>query len=56
MDGIYIYNTLPFVAVSNIIRASLFNLNDYNIKDYIVVMIWGIVSFLSIMHVLRKRE
>lgn len=52
----YIYNTLPFVPVSNIIRASLFHLNDYNIKDYIIVMIWGILSFLSIMHVLRKRE
>lgn len=51
-----IYNTLPFVPVSNIIRASLFHLTAYKITDYIVVMAWGVASFLAIMYVLKKRE
>lgn len=36
-----IYNYLPFVPVSNIIRFSLFELNNFNIVDYVVVFIWG---------------
>ena len=51
-----IYNILPFVPVSNIIRASLFHLTAYKITDYIVVMAWGVASFLAIMYVLKKRE
>lgn len=51
----YIYNILPFVPVSNIIRYSLFNLNDFDIKNYIVVMVWGTISFLSSMYVLARR-
>ncbi len=51
-----IYNYLPFVPVSNIIRFSLFRLNNFNITDYIVVFIWGAVSYLSSMYVLTRRK
>lgn len=51
-----VYNVLPFVPVSNIIRASLFRLNDYNMTNYIVVMGWGIISFVSAMFIIARRK
>lgn len=52
----HIYNFLPFVPISNIIRFSLFNLNDFDGKSYFVVFIWGFVSYLSSMYVLKRRR
>ncbi len=51
-----IYNYLPFVPVSNIIRFSLFSLNSFNIKDYIVVLLWGFVAFLLSIYIIKKRK
>ncbi|MGP1433590.1 MAG: ABC transporter permease [Catonella sp.] len=51
-----IYNYLPFVPVSNIIRFSLFRLNDFNFMDYLIVFIWGAVSYLASMYVLARRK
>lgn len=52
----YIYNILPFVPVSNIIRFSLFHLHHFHITDYIVVLLWGILSFISSLYILARRE
>ncbi|TKI69159.1 ABC transporter permease [Lysinibacillus mangiferihumi] len=52
----YVYNVLPFVPVSNIIRASLFHLNDYNMTHYLVVMVWGIISFVGAMFIIARRK
>ncbi len=52
----YIYNTLPFVPVSNIIRSSLFQLQDTISMNYVVVFCWGACSLLASMYVLRKRK
>lgn len=51
-----IYNYLPFVPVSNIIRFSLFRLNDFNVIDYLVVLVWGLVSYLVSMYILARRK
>ena len=52
----HIYNYLPFVPVSNIIRFSLFGLDNFNIMNYIVILFWGFISFLSSMYVLTRRK
>lgn len=52
----YIYNNLPFVPASNIIRQELFNLTNVNLKDYIIVAGWGIISFIAIMWILIRRK
>lgn len=52
----YIYNLLPFVPSSNIIRSSIFHLYEVQVGDYLVVIFWGILSFLITMYVLTKRK
>jgi len=52
----WIYNALPFVPVSNIIRASLFSLQNVMLYDYIVVCCWGTVGFIVSMYVLMRRK
>ncbi|RLK62728.1 ABC transporter permease [Atopobacter sp. AH10] len=51
----YIYNYLPFVPVSKIIRFCLFGLDDFKIMNYIVILFWGSISFLSSLYVLTRR-
>lgn len=52
----YIYNNLPFVPASNIIRYQLFNLTNFNLRDYFIVGIWGVISFIAIMWMLIRRK
>ncbi|MGP1412041.1 MAG: ABC transporter permease [Peptoanaerobacter stomatis] len=52
----YIYNYLPFVPVSNIIRYSLFSLNDFNLFSYIVVFVWALIAFVISMYTLTRRK
>ena len=51
-----IYNILPFVPASNIIRSTLFHLHDVHIQDYVVVMGWGTIAFITTMFVLTRRK
>lgn len=52
----YVYNCLPFVPASNIIRYSLFGLDNFNIINYLVISFWGFISLLASMYVLTKRK
>lgn len=52
----HIYNFLPFVPVSRIIRSSLFQLENSNIVAYFVVLVWGLISYWIIMFVLNRKE
>ncbi len=52
----HIYNSLPFVPASKIIRFSLFNLDNFDIKGYIVVLIWGVISFITCMYIISRRK
>lgn len=52
----YIYNCLPFVPVSNIIRYSLFRLDDFSLFSYIVVFVWALVAFMISMYILTRRK
>jgi len=51
-----IYNVLPFVPVSRIVRASLFALERIEMSDYVVVFCWAVVGFVCSMHVLLRRK
>lgn len=51
-----IYNNLPFVPTSNIIRYKFFGLENFSSRDYLVVMIWGISSFLVSIYILSRRK
>lgn len=51
-----IYNNLPFVPVSNIIRYNFFALENFSSRDYLVVFIWGISSFLISLYILSRRK
>jgi ABC-2 type transport system permease protein len=51
-----IYNVLPFVPVSRIIRSSLFSLQSIEMGDYIVVFCWGAIGFLVSLFILLRRK
>lgn len=51
-----IYNNLPFVPTSNIIRYNFFGLEHFSSRDYLVVVIWGISSFLVSIYILSRRK
>lgn len=52
----YIYQFLPFVPVSNLIRSTLFDIQQFNIVDLIVVLIWGVVAYMLALKVLSRRD
>ncbi|MBF0848820.1 ABC transporter permease, partial [Streptococcus danieliae] len=41
-----IYDTLPFVPAANIVRTTLFEIGEYNISNYVVISIWGLLSLI----------
>lgn len=51
-----VYNNLPFVPVSNIIRYNFFGLENFSSRDYLVVFIWGISSFFVSIYILSRRK
>lgn len=51
-----VYNNLPFVPVSNIIRYNFFGLENFSSRDYLVVIIWGISSLLVSIYILSRRK
>lgn len=52
----YIYNVMPFVPVSNLIRAELFLTKPINSSDLIVVAVWGIIAFIFSLCALSKKD
>lgn len=51
-----VYNNLPFVPVSNIIRYNFFGLENFSSRDYLIVLIWGLISFLISIYILSRRK
>ena len=51
-----IYNNLPFVPVSNIIRCNFFGPKNFLSRDYLVVIFWGISSYLVSIYILSRRK
>lgn len=51
-----VYNNLPFVPVSNIIRYNFFGLENFSSRDYLIVLIWGLSSFLISIYILSRRN
>lgn len=51
-----IHEFLPFVPVSNLIRSTLFNLEEFRIWDIIVVLIWGIIAYIISLKKLSQKE
>ncbi|MEK4670297.1 ABC transporter permease [Niallia taxi] len=51
-----IYENLPFVPASKLIRSTLFNNGTVSIRDVVVVSIWGIVTMLLSLIALSRRE
>lgn len=51
-----VYNILPFVPISNLIRASLFHLGVISWLDLFVVFFWLVVTFGASLLALSRRE
>lgn len=54
--SMYIYNILPFVPISNLIRSVLFLSKSVNLSDLIIVVFWAVVAFILSFCALSKRE
>lgn len=52
----YIYNVLPFVPMSNLIRSVLLLGKPIVLSDLIVVVFWAIVTFILSLCALSKRD
>ena len=52
----YIYQILPFVPTSDLIRTSFFGGKEISYYDLFIVLLWGIVAFLLALCALTKRE
>lgn len=52
----YIYNYLPFVPSSQIIRRAVFQLGQVDIQNYLVLVLWGVISFMASLAMLIKRR
>ncbi|MFU0827872.1 MAG: ABC2-membrane domain-containing protein [Lachnoclostridium sp.] len=53
---IYVYQALPFVPVSNLLRSSLFRLGEVSILDIFVVFLWMILAVTTALGALAKRR
>lgn len=53
---IYLYNALPFVPISSLIRSTLFLEKPINLLDLIVVAFWAILTFALSLCALSKKE
>ena len=51
-----IYNYLPFVPSSQVIRASVFDLEQINSQQFIVLLAWAIVGFSLSLTILSRRK
>lgn len=47
---------LPFVSTSNLIRSSVFDLQEVRIDDLIVVLLWAIIAFIISLKIISKKE
>lgn len=52
----YIYQALPFVPISNLIRSTLFHLNSMSVYDVLVVIAWALITFMLSLFALSKKD
>lgn len=52
----YLYNILPFVPSSHIIRSQLFHLTQNNIQHLVILAIWAIIGFTISLTALSRRH
>ena len=53
---IYIYQTLPFVPITNLIRTVLFHTNTIYLYDILNVFIWTLITYVLSLWALSKKE
>ena len=51
-----IYDFLPFVPTSNLIRATLFHLGDFSYFNLFILLTWTAVAFTLSLLALSKRR
>lgn len=51
-----VYDNLPFVPASQLIRSLLFSYGKFSIDNLVVVIIWGLVGISVSLYVLEKRN
>lgn len=54
--SVYIYRVLPFVPVSNLVRATLFLKEPIVLPDLTVVVFWAVVTFVLSLCALSKKD
>ncbi len=52
----YIYQALPFVPASNLIRATLFSAEIFSWINFFVILLWAVIAFTLSLCALSKRE
>lgn len=53
---ITLYDYLPFVPSSQIIRSSIFQLENFNIQNFIVLITWSCLGFILSLTILSRRK
>ncbi|MDK2802854.1 MAG: ABC transporter permease [Oscillospiraceae bacterium] len=51
-----IHDFLPFVAASDLIRASVFDLQEIYVSDLIVILLWATIAFVTSLKIVSKKE
>lgn len=51
-----IYQSFPFVPISNLIRATLFDLRPFYILDLIIVLAWAAAAYLLALKALSRKD
>jgi ABC-2 type transport system permease protein len=52
----HIYQLLPFVPASNLIRSVLFQAESFSMRNLCTVLIWAVIAFVSAMAALERRD
>lgn len=52
----YIYQSMPFVPITNLLRSTLFNYGLFSLIDLIVAILWAILGFSLSLFALSRRE
>lgn len=50
-----VYNFLPFVPASNLVRSTMFKLGDFKYMDLMIVLFWAILAFYGSNRALNRR-
>ncbi|MFI3213990.1 MAG: ABC transporter permease [Eubacteriales bacterium] len=51
-----IYNAFPFVPISNLIRSTIFDLQQMEYSNLMIVIFWGIFSFVVSLKIISRKD